>query len=252
MKLKQERKCSNHDDKGSCHNSEATFPSRKSGYDRHCHDLLRQILPRQRLLLYFLVLINPRRACAKRVTVVLCVCYCSNCHLYVENKVPLGFSWQCQRMYCVDFVEHALFKSSGDICWSPPFSPLDDLSVDETDSDQFISRLIVQVRRSSDSSYNSNESSLLTVDYQPLFLDFFFVCTKSADLACACYLGATTITWSSLVPRPFNWWAGRKREGLVSTACVCAVIIQILNNPITYGYFPVYLPFDLISRAQRT
>jgi hypothetical protein len=44
----------------------------------------------------------------------------------------------------------------------------------------------------------------------------------------------------------------RERESLVSTACVCTVIIQILNNLITYGYFLVYLPFDLNSRAQRT
>ena len=29
---------------------------------------------------------------------------------------------------------------------------------------------------------------------------------------------------------------GRGKEGLVSTTCACAVIIQILNNPITYGY----------------
>ena len=29
---------------------------------------------------------------------------------------------------------------------------------------------------------------------------------------------------------------GRGKEGLVSTACACAVIIQILNNLITYGY----------------
>ena len=29
---------------------------------------------------------------------------------------------------------------------------------------------------------------------------------------------------------------GGGKEGLVSTACACAVIIQILNNPITYGY----------------
>ena len=29
---------------------------------------------------------------------------------------------------------------------------------------------------------------------------------------------------------------GRGKEGLVSTACACAVIVQILNNPITYGY----------------
>jgi hypothetical protein len=56
----------------------------------------------------------------------------------------------------------------------------------------------------------------------------------------------------SLVPRPSDWWAGREREGLVSTACACTVIIQILNNPITYRYFLVYLPFDLNSGAQRT
>jgi hypothetical protein len=53
----------------------------------------------------------------------MCVClsvhYQANCHKlgsYVENKVPLGFPWQSQRMYCVDFVENVLFKSSGDIC----------------------------------------------------------------------------------------------------------------------------------------
>ena len=48
---------------------------------------------------------------------------------------------------------------------------------------------------------------------------------------------------TSLVPRPSE--AGRGKEGLVSTACACAIIIQILNNPITYGYSLVYLPFDL-------
>jgi hypothetical protein len=40
---------------------------------------------------------------------------------------------------------------------------------------------------------------------------------------------------------------GRGREGLVSTACTCTVVIQILNNPITYGYFLVYLPFDVLN-----
>jgi hypothetical protein len=87
-------------------------------------------------------------------SVYLSVCYHSNYHilgLYIENKVPLGFSWQSQHMYCVDFVDNALFKSFGDICWSPPpSSPLDELSMDETDSDQFISRLVVWT--SSDSS----------------------------------------------------------------------------------------------------
>jgi hypothetical protein len=51
-------------------------------------------------------------------SVCLCVCYHSNCHilgLYVENNMPLGFSWQSQRMYCVDFVKNALFKSFGNI-----------------------------------------------------------------------------------------------------------------------------------------
>ena len=38
---------------------------------------------------------------------------------------------------------------------------------------------------------------------------------------------------------------GEERKGLVSTACACAIIMQILNNPITYGYCIVYLPFDL-------
>ena len=43
-----------------------------------------------------------------------------------------------------------------------------------------------------------------------------------------------------MVPRPSE--GGRGKEGLVSTACACAVIIQI---PITYGYCLVYLSFDL-------
>ena len=39
----------------------------------------------------------------------------------------------------------------------------------------------------------------------------------------------------SLVPRPSDWKEVKGiREGLVSTACTCAVIMQILTNPITY------------------
>jgi hypothetical protein len=100
------------------------------------------------------MLVNPRRACAERVTVVvLCVRLSVSLSvtkltatyfngLYVENKVPLGFSWHFQHMHCVDFVENAL---PGDICWPPlrPSSLLDELSVDETDSDSFISRFVV-------------------------------------------------------------------------------------------------------------
>ena len=39
----------------------------------------------------------------------------------------------------------------------------------------------------------------------------------------------------------------RGRDGLVATACACAVIMRIVNNRITYGYFLVYLLFDLNS-----
>ena len=41
-------------------------------------------------------------------------------------------------------------------------------------------------------------------------------------------------------------WEREGRPG-ISTACACAVIIQILNNPIMYGYCLVYVPFDLNS-----
>ena len=49
----------------------------------------------------------------------VCVCYRASCYiprLYVENRVPLGFLCYSPRMYCVDLVENALFKSSGEIC----------------------------------------------------------------------------------------------------------------------------------------
>ena len=62
-------------------------------------------------------------AYARVTVVVLCeclsVCYHASCHiprLYVENEVLLNFLWCSQDMYCVDFVEIALFKSSGIIC----------------------------------------------------------------------------------------------------------------------------------------
>ena len=58
-------------------------------------------------------------------------------------------------MHCVDFVENALFRSSGDIA---------QLTMDIGDSDGFFSRILVC--RSSDSSYNLTESSLITADYR--------------------------------------------------------------------------------------
>ena len=46
----------------------------------------------------------------------MCVCLLPTSLFYtLKNKVPLGFSSEIQYMHCVDFVENALFKSSGDI-----------------------------------------------------------------------------------------------------------------------------------------
>ena len=65
-------------------------------------------------------------------------------------------------MHCVTFIENALFKSSGDICWPPlPSSLLDKLSMDKRDSDGFFSKRLVHVCRSSDRSYNLTDSSLV-------------------------------------------------------------------------------------------
>ena len=76
-------------------------------------------------------------------------------------KLPVSFLPMC----CVNFVENASFKSFGDICQSPLPSPLlDKLSVTKRDSNGFFSRKIVG--RSSDSSYNSTDSSLNTVNCQ--------------------------------------------------------------------------------------
>ena len=70
-------------------------------------------------------IVNPRRMRegygSLRVSRCVClsVCYLASCfipRLYVENMVPLSFLWPSQDMHCVDFVEIALFKSSGDIC----------------------------------------------------------------------------------------------------------------------------------------
>ena len=43
---------------------------------------------------------------------------------------------------------------------------------------------------------------------------------------------------SSLVPRPSK---GEEREGLVHTAFARAVIIQILNNLLTHGYYRIFI-----------
>ena len=59
-------------------------------------------------------------------------------------------------MYCVDFVENAVFKSSGEICRSPLPSFLDELSMDKRDSDGFVLRRLAC--RTNSRSYNSTDS----------------------------------------------------------------------------------------------
>ena len=68
------------------------------------------------------MLINPRRMCegygSRSMCACVCVCvyYHASCHIPRLYIVPLSFLWRSQDMYCVGFVENALFKSSGDIC----------------------------------------------------------------------------------------------------------------------------------------
>ena len=67
------------------------------------------------------------------------------------------------------FVENALLKSSG----RPPLpsSLLDELLVNERDSDCFISRRLVCRSSDTRTSYNLTDSSLVTVGYQlPVFI----------------------------------------------------------------------------------
>ena len=81
----------------------------------------------------------------------------------------LGFSWRFQAMHCVDFVENALFKSSGVICWSPPPSSLPgELSMDKRDSDGFFSTQ--KVCMVSHRSNNTTGSSRIVAHWQRSFL----------------------------------------------------------------------------------
>ena len=87
------------------------------------------------------------------------------------NHLPLSIQLltlgTCSRVT----VENALFKSSGDICWSPlPSSLLDQLSVDKRDSNGFFSsRLVCRTR---DSSYNSTDPSRYRVQSHTVQLHF--------------------------------------------------------------------------------
>jgi hypothetical protein len=127
----------------------------------------------------------------KGTVVVLCVSYQASCHILGLKQGAIKLSWH---LHCLDFVEIPLLKSSGDNC-GPPLSSslLDELSIDERDSDCFTWRLVVWT--SSDSSCNRVDwliTAHCTVDHQLRFLASHSLCTRSADLACTCYYYAIT------------------------------------------------------------
>ena len=91
--------------------------------------------------------------------------------VYTLKVVPLSFLWHVLDMFCMDFFENALFRSSGNIgCASLPSSLFEELSMNKRDSDGFFSRRLVY--RSSVSSYRLTDSSPVTVDYQLRFLPY--------------------------------------------------------------------------------
>ena len=59
---------------------------------------------------------NPWRMCEGYSNHFVCLSVYLLPRLYIKNKVPLSFLWRSLDMYCVDFIEITLFKSSGDIC----------------------------------------------------------------------------------------------------------------------------------------
>ena len=131
-------------------------------------------------------IINPQRMHEGYDSRFMCVCYHTSCYIrWKQGAVRLSMAFSIYALY----VENALFKSSGDICWPPlPSSLLDELSMYKRDSDGFFSRRLVC--RYSDSSYNLTDLTLV-IDHWLRFLPLaFFVRTKSADLAYTWYTAA--------------------------------------------------------------
>ena len=96
--------------------------------------------------------------------VCVSVCYHTSWYipcLYIVNKVPSGSLWRFQdcsfhwKRFVQKFWHHLLTTSSFLASWWAP--------VDTRDSDGFLSRK--PVCRSSDSSYDSNHSSLIIANY---------------------------------------------------------------------------------------
>ena len=108
-------------------------------------------------------LINPQRMREGYSAHLVCVCYQASCYIIYMLKV-----WY-----------HLTFCADLNVCWSPlPYSLPVKLSMDKRDSDGFFLRRLAC--RTNDWSYNSSDSSLITVDYRQSFLACFLN-SKTAD-----------------------------------------------------------------------
>ena len=101
------------------------------------------------------------------------------------------YSWQGRSAlsgiaHCVVFIENALFRSFGIICW-----PLLPSLLDNRDSDGLKLR---PVCRPSNSSYNSTDSSLIIANYQH----------ASYLSLCFCWYGMAHV----LLHDNYKWWVG--------------------------------------------
>ena len=130
---------------------------------------------------------NPQRMCEGYGSRSVCVCvcvFCTSCYipgLYIESKVLLGFLWHFQDMHCVDFIKTLCSKVL--LTFADLLRFLTSSRLMKRDGEHFISRLVVY--SSSDSSYNSTDSSLVIVGYRLRFLAL--LCTRFTDLACMWY-----------------------------------------------------------------
>ena len=121
------------------------------------------------------------------VCVYVCVCVCNTTltapYLVFRQNSGVIMLSMLFSMYalCGFRWKHVIQKFW--LCWSPlPSSLLGQLSVDKRNSNGFFSSGLVC--RTSDSSYNSTDSSLVAVDFQQSFVaSHFFVCSKTADRA---------------------------------------------------------------------
>ena len=123
-----------------------------------------------------------------------------------------GFHWKC----CIQKFWRYLLTTAA-------FSLLIELTIDESDSNRFI----ILLCRSSDSSYNSTDSLLVTVGYQLRFLAL--LCTRSADLACTWYSPTLTIRTSII------WtWDIKKMQGQ-SAHCDHVTCLRMRSKPMLHS-----------------